>query len=211
MTQESTTPEQVKKHFGIADVRHGGDVIFETPVPALVCEGNGYIPPAPSAFETVWPDKPIPPQVLLDLVKDNPDLVRKFDTGATRSADAGRPDPEGFLSPLTIERYCQYMNANRLQPDGTIRDSDNWQKGIPLVTYMKGLWRHMHHAWTRHRGYEVSDPKAAANIEDDLCAVIFNASGYLHELMVKHRNTARRNSQPPGTESEPPCKITVHD
>lgn len=118
------------------------------------------------------------------LVKHN-ELVRKFNTGATRSADAGRPDPEGFLSPLVIDAYCQYMGRNRLQPDGTVRDSDNWQKGIPLMTYMKGLWRHMHHAWTRHRGYAVTDPKAAESLEDDLCAVIFNASGYLHELLVK--------------------------
>lgn len=110
-------------------------------------------------------------------------LVRSFETGATRSAETGRYDPEGFLSPLVIERYCEYMNRNRVQPNGTIRDSDNWQKGIPLTSYMKGLWRHFLHFWTRHRGYVVQDPMASANIEDDLCAILFNASGYLHEVM----------------------------
>ena len=109
--------------------------------------------------------------------------VRQFETGATRSADAARYDPEGFLSPLVIERFCEYMNKHRQQPDGTIRDSDNWQKGMPLDTYMKGMWRHFLHLWTRHRGHVVRDEKAAADIEEDLCALLFNVQGYLHERL----------------------------
>ncbi|MCE5283118.1 MAG: hypothetical protein LLG93_13555 [Deltaproteobacteria bacterium] len=112
-------------------------------------------------------------------------LVRSFNTGATRSADAGRYDPEGFLSPIVIERYCEYMNANRVQPDGSVRDSDNWQKGIPLAAYAKGMGRHHLHFWTRHRGYQVMDEKAAKDLEEDLCAIIFNASGYLFELLKR--------------------------
>lgn len=114
---------------------------------------------------------------------EEPIAMREFETGATRNADADRIDPEGFLSPLVIERFCEYMAENRLQADGSIRDSDNWQKGIPLAVYMKGLWRHFLHLWTRHRGFAVNDPKAAVDIERDLCAVIFNAQGYLHELL----------------------------
>lgn len=114
--------------------------------------------------------------------------VRNFDTGATRSSDSGRYDPEGFLSPLALERFCAYMNKHRQQPDGSIRASDNWQKGIPGETYMKGLWRHLLHAWTRHRGFAPVDAKAADNLEEDLCAIIFNAQGYLHEL-IKAKQT----------------------
>lgn len=110
-------------------------------------------------------------------------LVRSFETGATRSSDKDRDDPEGYLSPLVIDRFCQYMSKHRVQPDGSIRDSDNWQKGLPLATYMKGLWRHFLHLWTRHRGWTVRDQKAAADIEEDLCSIIFNAQGYLHELL----------------------------
>lgn len=117
--------------------------------------------------------------------------VREFETGATRSADVGRYDPEGFLSPIALERYCQYMQAHRVQPDGSVRDSDNWQKGIPLAAYMKGLLRHVLHLWTRHRGYPVQDPAAAADAEEDLCAILFNAQGKLHEL-VKARLAARK-------------------
>jgi hypothetical protein len=115
--------------------------------------------------------------------------VRTFSTGATRSGEAGRYDPEGFLSPIALERYCIYMNRHRQQPDGSIRDSDNWQKGIPLSVYMKGLWRHLLHAWTRHRGFEVQDGHAADSLEEDLCAVIFNAQGALHELLKGRRST----------------------
>lgn len=109
--------------------------------------------------------------------------VRKFDTGATRSADATRDDPEGYLSPLVIDRFNQYMTKHRLQSDGSLRSPDNWQKGMPRDTYMKGAWRHLLHWWTRHRGYAVRDPGAAADIEEDLCALIFNAQGYLHEVL----------------------------
>lgn len=113
--------------------------------------------------------------------------VRKFDTGATRSSDAGRYDPEGFLSPLAIERFCEYMNKHRLQPDGTIRASDNWQKGIPLDVYLKGGLRHFLHLWLRHRGHPVVDDKAAASIEEDLCALWFNVQGMLHEVLKAKR------------------------
>jgi hypothetical protein len=120
--------------------------------------------------------------------------VRKFDTGATRSADGGRYDPEGFLSPLAIERFCEYMNKHRQQPDGSIRASDNWQKGLPLTTYIKGMWRHFLHLWVRHRGFEPTDDKAGADAEEDLCAIIFNAQGYLHELLKAR--VARQSSEP---------------
>lgn len=116
--------------------------------------------------------------------------VRQFDTGATRSADSGRIDPEGFFSPIVLERYCEYMAKHRKQADGSLRDSDNWQKGIPLPTYVKGLWRHFLHFWTRHRGYTIIDPLAAASTEEDLCAIMFNAQGYLHELLKAKRDPA---------------------
>ena len=116
-----------------------------------------------------------------------PSDVRKFDTGATRSADATRDDPEGYLSPIALDRLNEYMTKHRRQPDGSIRDSDNWQKGIPLPAYMKGLLRHVLHLWTRHRGFRGRDPMASANIEEDLCAIIFNAQGYLHEVLKRKK------------------------
>lgn len=109
--------------------------------------------------------------------------MSKFETGATRTADAGRPDYEGFLSPLVVERIGEYMHKHQRQADGTMRDSDNWQKGIPLARYAKGIIRHVMHFWSRHRGWPVRDPEAGKDIEEDICAAIFGLQGYLHEVL----------------------------
>jgi hypothetical protein len=104
--------------------------------------------------------------------------IRKFDTGATRDTDVGKLDYEGFLSPIVLKRYAEYMNKHRTQSDGGLRDSDNWQKGIPKDTYMKSMWRHFMDLWFEHRGLKGRD-----GIEEALCAIIFNCMGYLFELL----------------------------
>lgn len=102
--------------------------------------------------------------------------VREFDTGANRDTDEGKLDYEGFLSPAVLKRYAEYMHKHRFQSDGQLRDSDNWQKGIPQDAYMKSAWRHFHDWWSEHRGIESKEGK-----EEAICALIFNAMGYLHE------------------------------
>lgn len=124
-----------------------------------------------------------------------PDTIRKFDTGATRSPDAGRYDPEGFFSPLVFERFCEYMQSHRLQTDGTLRASDNWQKGLPKSTYMKGMWRHFLHLWKRHRGWHVNDRLAGKDTEEDLCALLFNVQGYLHEVLKQQEHLVVESMQ----------------
>lgn len=109
--------------------------------------------------------------------------MREFETGATRSDDEKRVDPEGAMSPLVVERFAEFMLEHRKTEDGGTREADNWQKGIPLYVYIKGLWRHFLHMWARHRGWPVNDPKAYPDIERDICGIIFNASGYLHEIL----------------------------
>ena len=104
--------------------------------------------------------------------------MREFDSGATRDSEDGKFDYDGFLSPWVLRRYGEYMHNHRTQADGKTRDSDNWQKGIPLTAYMKSLWRHLMELWACHRAGEDNRFK-----EDALCAIIFNASGYLHEIM----------------------------
>lgn len=109
-------------------------------------------------------------------VKGNPSAHRTFETGATRDTDTGKLDFEGFLSPAVVQRYGEYMHTCRILPDGTLRDSDNWQQGIPLAVYMKSKWRHFLETWTLHR--KGVHGKA---IEDALCAELFNTMGMLHE------------------------------
>ena len=108
--------------------------------------------------------------------------MRTFDTGATRDTETGKLDYEGFLSPLVLERFAEYMNKHRVQADGTLRDSDNWQKGIPKEAYMKSGWRHFMDWWKEHRGHESRE-----GLEEALCAVIFNAQGYLHEVLCEKK------------------------
>jgi len=113
--------------------------------------------------------------------------IRVYETGATRDTDEGKLDYEGFLSPLVLERYAEYLHKHRRQSDGQMRDSDNWQKGIPLETYMKSAWRHFIAWWKGHRGIPPVDKgiPPVDGIEDALCGLIFNIMGYLHELLKK--------------------------
>ena len=106
--------------------------------------------------------------------------MRQFETGATRNLEEGKLDFEGFLSPLVLERYAQYMDSHRVQADGKLRDSDNWQKGMPLNVYMKSGFRHFFTWWKAHRGLPTLEP-----LEEAICALLFNSMGYLHEYLKK--------------------------
>lgn len=107
--------------------------------------------------------------------------IRKFETGATRDTSVDKLDFEGFLSPIVLKRYAEYLNEHRVQSDGKLRDSDNWQKGIPLDVYMKSKLRHLMDTWLSHRSYSDVD------IEVALCAEIFNTMGMLHEILKLKR------------------------
>ena len=102
---------------------------------------------------------------------------RIFPTGASRDTDDGKLDFEGFLSPLVLERFAQYMHKNRQMTDGSLRASDNWQKGMPVEQYMKSLLRHVMAVWLKYRRDGVID-------EEDLCGVLFNTQGLLFESLA---------------------------
>jgi hypothetical protein len=103
--------------------------------------------------------------------------LRKFDTGATRDNDTEKYDYEGFLSPQVHERFAAYMHRHRKQADGELRASDNWQKGIPRDAYMKSMYRHFMEVWKAHRNLPAED------LEESLCAMLFNVQGYLFETL----------------------------
>lgn len=111
--------------------------------------------------------------------------IRQFDSGATRNVDTAKFDFEGFLNPEALHAFGEYMHEHRLQRDGTVRDADNWQKGIPLKVYIKSLVRHTIDLWRMDRGYEVINPDTGLpQTKKALCAAItFNAMGYLKELV----------------------------
>lgn len=122
-------------------------------------------------------------------------VMESYTSGATRTKCETKIDPEGFFSPLVILRYSEYMHKCRVQADGTLRDSDNWQGGIPLWRYMKGKWRHFLDTWLIHRGYKkVTDE--GLDLQDCLCAELFNTQGYLHELLKAEKNSENSEGVP---------------
>ncbi len=126
-----------------------------------------------------------------DLQPQTPAGVRSFGTGATRDLDAHKLDFEGFLSPLVLERYAEHMHKARKMSDGSTRDSDNWQRGIPVPVYMKSLWRHFFAVWKLHRGLPVTEMvngvEVVKDLETELCALLFNGNGMLHEVLKAKR------------------------
>jgi hypothetical protein len=108
---------------------------------------------------------------------------RDFESGATRDTADGKLDFEGFLSHPVLHQYAKYMNMNRLQSDGKLRASDNWQKGIPMDVYMKSLYRHFMEMWEYHR--MAIAPNRDEQVEGiaSMCGLMFNIMGYLHEWL----------------------------
>ena len=127
-----------------------------------------------------------------DAIKRQSEEIRHFESGATRNIDTGKFDYEGFLNPEVLYAFGQYMHEHRHQRDGSLRDSDNWQKGIPFRVYVKSLVRHVIDLWRMERGYRVINPDTMQpHTQQELCcAIVFNAFGYLKELVDPSRINA---------------------
>jgi hypothetical protein len=108
--------------------------------------------------------------------------IRTFSSGATRDTEEGKCDFEGFLSPIVIQAFGEYMNEHRKQSDGQLRASDNWQKGFGKDHYdvcMKSLWRHFEDLWLEHRGWESRE-----GILKALMGILFNTMAYTHQYLI---------------------------
>lgn len=108
--------------------------------------------------------------------------MREFSTGATRDKEDGKLDYEGFLHPWVIDCFAEYMHKHRIQADGELRASDNWQKGIPRSAYMKSAWRHFIDVWKHHRGIDGREGMKTA-----ICATMFNLQGMLFEIIKEEK------------------------
>ncbi len=102
-------------------------------------------------------------------------MGRYFEGGAYRDDDDYKMDPEGFLSPLVVEAFSEYMHEHRRQSDGHMRDSDNWQKGMPEDVCMKSAWRHFLDLWKEHRHYQSREGFDAA-----MGGLLFNLMAIWH-------------------------------
>lgn len=111
-----------------------------------------------------------------------------FGTGATRSTSEGKVDYEGHINPEVLALFGEYMNAHRIQRDGQLRSSDNWQKGIPVYRYMKSLIRHTIELWRMWRGNPVWNVDSGRHFtfREVFGAIFFNISGLMFEFERKY-------------------------
>lgn len=114
-------------------------------------------------------------------------IKRTFATGATRDTSENKNEYSGFLSPLAIEMFGDYMTKHRIQSDGSVRSASNWKKGMPKDVYIESMFRHFIDLWKEHEGYESRD-----GIEDALCGLYFNIQGYMHEYIKEKMQGGKR-------------------
>jgi hypothetical protein len=102
------------------------------------------------------------------------------------------------------------MNMHRLQSDGNLRDSDNWQKGIPMDVYMKSAFRHFHEWWSFHRTPE-EETDRGEDIEGigAMCGLMFNVMGYLHEWLKENDSIKFDEEEPILEHKERRAKIAM--
>lgn len=116
--------------------------------------------------------------------------MRKFESGATRNENESKLSLIKALCPLVIKRYIEYIGKHRRQADGNLRDWDNWKQGIPIDVYMDSDGRHFLDAWLHHDGWP--EEAVCEDIEDVLCAEMFNTMGHLREILIEKRKKVRR-------------------
>lgn len=109
--------------------------------------------------------------------------IRVFSSGSTRDTNIGKLSYVKALSPIVLQRYVSYLDKHRVQSDGNLRAFDNWKQGIDEGTYLDSLGRHFVVAWLLYDGFPASDNHGPVTLEDALCGIIFNASGWLHEIL----------------------------
>ena len=113
--------------------------------------------------------------------------IRQFDSGATRDTAEGKLSYVRILSPIALRRYVEYMNFHAKQSDGTMREPDNWKSGFPIETYLDSLGRHLVAVWLLQQGFTETDNHGLVTLEDSLCGIIFNAMGWLHEILKEQQ------------------------
>jgi len=114
------------------------------------------------------------------------DAVTTFETGAARDTQEGKPNFYECLSPFAVWRYGEYMAvASAKYGDG------NWQKGIPIESYMKSLERH----FLKLKMQLAYDYDAEPGV-DHAAAIMFNVMGLMHvqELAKRGQEVTGRGS-----------------
>lgn len=122
--------------------------------------------------------------------------IRQFDSGATRDTSKNKLEPFGFISPLALFRFSEYMHKHRLQSDGSLRASDNWKKGMPIPVYVHSLIRHVFDFWLVMSGLRPRFDPHTTDPQEIACAILFNVQGFLHEVVQKGLDNPIREDGP---------------
>ena len=108
--------------------------------------------------------------------------VRVFDTGAIRDSNRNKYEYTRALDPRVLRAYLAFLHRHAEMPDGSYRPVDNWKKGM-AESYLESLFRHVMDLWELDQYGQSYRPENGAPVilVDALCAVIFNAHGWLYE------------------------------
>jgi len=116
---------------------------------------------------------------------------RTFESGAIRDSEEGKPDMVETTSTYADWRYTQYMTAKKEK-----YGEGNFKKGIPRLSYLKSLRRHVTRLQALYECETLGLPVAPwmEPNEDHAAAIRFNVDGWMHEEEVeKARNQKRTN------------------
>jgi hypothetical protein len=108
-----------------------------------------------------------------------------FETGATRDSGEGKYEYARFFDSRVVKSDAAFMHKHRLQVDGTLRDPDNWKRGIPIQNYMDGLARHFQDLWELHQHGSATRPETGESVDliETLAAIRFNCMGWMFEVL----------------------------
>lgn len=125
----------------------------------------------------------------------HPPKIRTFSSGATRDTTEGKLNYVKAISPIVLQQYVDYIGKHRVQPDGNLRDWDNWKQGMSKQVYFESLGRHFEAVWLIHDGFPAFDNHGPVTLEDSLCGIMFNAMGYLYEILREKEERGEKGEE----------------
>jgi len=147
-------------------------------------------------------------------IKDDGNM-RSFDTGATRDTAEGKLAYNGFYSPFVMRQFARFMNMNRLQSDGKLRDANNWQKGIDMSVYRESLSRHYQEFWEevelKDKMSDMMSRTGDIKLMAAACGIMFNIQGYVLEWLKRNPEVRFDDDEPTPEMAERKKKLAKKD